>query len=88
MSTLIPSFEQFVKNPIVGVLVLSLVAVSYLYIDNKKTTNKVISDLQARVKTLEDNEVRRQREQQIKDSLLIKSLTQQLEQHYAKQKNN
>ena len=39
------SFKEFVKNPIVALLFLALLAVGYLYIDNRSTLTKQIESL-------------------------------------------
>jgi hypothetical protein len=46
------SFKEFVKNPIVGLLFVALIAIGYLYIDNRNTLTSQIEDLQSEVKTL------------------------------------
>ncbi len=51
------SYKDFVKNPIVGLLFICLVAIGYLYIDNRSNLTQQIKDLKAEVKTLkEDNQ--------------------------------
>lgn len=39
------TFEQFRKNPIAAVTFLMFVVVSYLYIDQRNTTNEIITEL-------------------------------------------
>ena len=46
------SFKEFVKNPIVALLFMSLMAVGYLYYDNKSTLTTQVETLQEEVKTL------------------------------------
>jgi len=46
------SFNEFLKNPIVALLFMSLMAIGYLYYDNKKTLTGQIKSLQEEVKTL------------------------------------
>lgn len=53
MSLPTPSFKEFVKNPIVGLMFLALVAVGYLYIDNRTTLTNQISHLREEIKTLQ-----------------------------------
>ncbi len=51
------SYKDFLKNPIVGLLFMCLLAIGYLYIDNRSTLTQQIKDLKAEVKTLkEDNQ--------------------------------
>ena len=47
------SFKEFVKNPIVALLFMSLMAVGYLYYDNKSTLTNQVETLQEEVKTLQ-----------------------------------
>jgi hypothetical protein len=53
------SYKDFLKNPIVGILFISLTAISYLYLDNKSNylnvmgkQEKRITDLESRVENL------------------------------------
>ena len=39
------TFEQFRKNPIAAVTFLMFVVVSYLYVDQRNTTNEIITEL-------------------------------------------
>ena len=41
------TFEQFRKNPIAAVTFLMFVVVSYLYVDQRNTTNEIITELRA-----------------------------------------
>ncbi len=51
------SYKDFVKNPIVGLLFISLLAIGYLYIDNRTNLTQQIKDLKSEVKNLkEDNQ--------------------------------
>jgi len=51
------SYKDFVKNPIVGLLFISLLAIGYLYIDNRTNLTQQIKDLKSEVKSLkEDNQ--------------------------------
>lgn len=43
------SFKEFVKNPIVALLFMCLMAIGYLYIDNKSTLTSQIETLQEEV---------------------------------------
>lgn len=49
------SFKEFVKNPIVALLFMSLMAVGYLYYDNKSTLTGQVETLQEEVKILKDD---------------------------------
>jgi fumarate reductase subunit C len=46
------SFKDFVKNPIVALLFICLIAIGYLYLDNKTTLTNQVVNLQEEVKTL------------------------------------
>ena len=48
------SFKEIVKNPIVALLFMCLMAIGYLYIDNKSTLTNQIVELQEEVKTLKN----------------------------------
>ena len=43
------SFKEFVKNPIVALLFMCLMAIGYLYIDHKSTLTTQIETLQVEV---------------------------------------
>jgi hypothetical protein len=43
------SFKEFVKNPIVALLFMCLMAIGYLYVDNKSTLTTQIETLQEEV---------------------------------------
>jgi hypothetical protein len=45
----IVNFKDFASNPIAGVLLLSLIAIGYLYVDNKTTLTNQIRVLQEEV---------------------------------------
>lgn len=49
------SFKEFVKNPIVALLFMSLLAVGYLYYDNKSALTNQIETLQEDIKVLKDD---------------------------------
>ena len=49
----IVSFKEFVKNPIVALLFICLMAIGYLYVDNRKTLTNQISHLQEDIEQLE-----------------------------------
>lgn len=49
------SFKDFVKNPIVALMFLSLMAVGYLYVDNKTVLTNQIETLQEEVKVLKQD---------------------------------
>jgi hypothetical protein len=48
------SFKEFVKNPIVSLLFIALIAIGYLYVDNRTTLTNQITQLQGEVKTLKE----------------------------------
>ena len=55
-------FKSFVKNPLTAILFLSLVALSYLYVDNKSVYEGIIDrheeqiqDLKGELKSLRDD---------------------------------
>ena len=50
----VPSYAEFVKNPIVGLLFMCLMSIGYLYIDNRNTLTKQIDDLKVEVNQLKD----------------------------------
>jgi hypothetical protein len=49
------NFKDFASNPVSGVLLLSLIAIGYLYVDNKTTLTNHIKVLQEEVITLRDD---------------------------------
>lgn len=50
------SFKEFVKNPIVALLFMCLMAIGYLYVAQTNTLETQVEDLQEEVKLLkEDN---------------------------------
>jgi len=49
------NFKDFASNPVSGVLLLSLIAIGYLYVDNKTTLTSHIKVLQEEVITLRDD---------------------------------
>lgn len=51
--TLPVSFKDFVKQPVKAVLFLSLLAIGYLYVDIKMTTNQDKEDQNKRITALE-----------------------------------
>lgn len=51
----IVNFKDFASNPIAGVLLLSLIAIGYLYVDNKTTLTNQIQVLQDEVITLRND---------------------------------
>lgn len=51
--TLPVSFEQFAKNPVAAVGFCMLLAVGYLYIDQKSSYNKLIEDQGAKIANLD-----------------------------------
>tara|TARA_B100000963_G_C22551552_1_gene637031 strand:- start:295 stop:525 length:231 start_codon:yes stop_codon:yes gene_type:complete len=46
------SFKEFVKNPIVALLFMSVMAIGYLYYDNKTTLTTQIVELRNEIKVL------------------------------------
>jgi hypothetical protein len=46
------SFDQFVKNPVAAVAFCMLLAVGYLYMDQKSATEKVMDDCRAETREL------------------------------------
>lgn len=54
MNSAIPSYKDFLRNPIVGLLFMCLLAIGYLYIDNRNTLTNQIDQLQEEVKALKD----------------------------------
>ena len=46
------SFKEFAKNPIVALLFMSVMAVGYLYYDNKTTLTTQIVELRNEIKVL------------------------------------
>ena len=49
------NFKDFASNPVSGVLLLSLIAIGYLYVDNKTTLTTHIKVLQEEVIMLRDD---------------------------------
>jgi hypothetical protein len=58
------SYIDFLKNPVVGMLFMCLIAISYLYIDNRGVYTGVIEKQEKRITQLE-------RSNQVKDSVII-----------------
>lgn len=54
MPTNLPTYTDFAKNPIVGLLFMCLLAIGYLYIDNRNTLTKQVEDLKIEVKLLRE----------------------------------
>ena len=48
------TFKEFVQNPIVALLFMCLMAIGYLYIDNRNTLTDQIDDLKLEVKDLQE----------------------------------
>ena len=65
------SYKDFLKNPIVGILFLSLTAISYLYIDNKTTYKNVIESQEQRIVKLENTVEKLQKEISKRDSIIV-----------------
>jgi uncharacterized membrane protein (DUF106 family) len=49
------SFKDFAKNPIVALLFVAVIAIGYLYIDNRTTLTNQVKSLQEEVKTLKND---------------------------------
>ncbi len=47
------SFDQFQKNPVAGIAFIALVAIGYLYVDQKMMNSEVDDRCQTRVSELE-----------------------------------
>ena len=47
------SFKEFVKNPIVALLFMCLLAIGYLYIDNRSTLTAQVENLEEKVEKWE-----------------------------------
>jgi archaellum component FlaF (FlaF/FlaG flagellin family) len=47
------SFDQFQKNPVAAIAFIALVAIGYLYVDQKMTNGKIDDRCQTRVTELE-----------------------------------
>lgn len=71
MATTPISYTQFLKNPIVGILFLSLFAISYLYIDNKSTYKEVITKQESRIGKLEGDVDKLQKNLSKRDSIIL-----------------
>lgn len=65
------SYKEFLKNPVIGILFLSLFAISYLYIDNKSNYKNIIVKQEVRINKLEGDVERLQSEVTKRDSLII-----------------
>jgi hypothetical protein len=48
------SFKEFVQNPIVALLFMCLMAIGYLYIDNRSSLTSQIETLKSEVNSLKD----------------------------------
>jgi hypothetical protein len=55
MTLPIVSFKEFVKNPIVALLFICLMAIGYLYVDNRTTLTNQISNLEEDIEQLESD---------------------------------
>jgi len=49
------TFKEFAKNPIVALLFMSLMAVGYLYYDNKSTLTSQVETLQEDITILKED---------------------------------
>jgi len=65
------SYKEFLKNPVIGILFLSLFAITYLYMDNKTNYKNVISKQEIRINKLEGDVEKLQDEITKRDSLII-----------------
>lgn len=72
MTTPLPiTYKDFIKNPIVGILFLSLSAISFLYVDNKGSYKDIINKQEIRITTLENKLDILQNEVHKRDSLIL-----------------
>lgn len=65
------TYKEFLKNPIVGILFLSLFAISYLYLDNKTTYKNVIQKQETRIEKLEGTVMRLENQISKRDSIIM-----------------
>jgi len=65
------SYKDFLRNPVIGILFLSLVAITYLYIDNKSSYKDVIAKQEIRIVKLEGTVERLQKEIARRDSVIM-----------------
>ena len=65
------SYKDFLRNPVIGILFLSLIAISYLYIDNKTTYRDVIELQEVRIVKLETTVEKLQKEITRRDSVIM-----------------
>ena len=65
------SYKDFLRNPVVGILFLCLIAISYLYVDNRTTYWDLITDQEKRILKLETTVDRLQKEISRRDSVII-----------------
>ena len=71
MSVIPMSYKDFLKNPVIGILFLSLFAITYLYLDNKSNYKDVILKQENRIIKLEGTVERLQVEVNRRDSLIM-----------------
>ena len=71
MSVIPMSYKDFLKNPVIGILFLSLCAITYLFLDNKSNYKDVISKQENRIIKLESTVERLQVEVNRRDSLIM-----------------
>jgi len=65
------SYREFFRNPVIGILFLSLFAITYLYIDNKSSYKDIITKQEDRIIKLESTVERLQREVNKRDSMIL-----------------
>ena len=65
------SYKEFLKNPVIGILFLSLFAITYLYIDNKSNYKNIIAKQEIRIDKVEGDVERLQNDITKRDSLII-----------------
>ena len=65
------TYKDFIKNPIVGILFLSLSAISFLYVDNKGSYKDIINKQEIRITKLENKLDILQNEVHKRDSLIL-----------------
>lgn len=70
-----PTYKEFLKNPIVAILFMSLFAISYLYFDNKGNYKDIIEKQDSRINMLEKKVDALERSIHTRDSVIINITT-------------
>lgn len=65
------TYKDFLKNPVIGILFLSLFAISFLYVDNKSNYKDVITKQESRINKLETDYEKLQHEVSKRDSIIM-----------------